>query len=977
MEPLEFLAAVLPFAENYYCVAEFDSRQKEHIFGNSLEELAANAAQFDRDQKDAYFALAAYKHSGDRTAENAKVMRSFFLDIDCAEDGPKTYATKEDGLAALNAFLGKTGLNRLGAPLVVDSGGGYHVYWPLTANVEIFAWKPVAERFKRLCKQEGLKIDMSVPADAARVLRVPGTTNWKRVRKYGITLPVVVWQEPKPEMFEFDAFASMVTEMLQEPMPVFDTLPGKRPTLPKNATTIKLFENSATFFKTILQKTAKGEGCGQLKYYLDNAQDDGMEPLWRGMLSIAIKCEDGVKAANFLTDRHPYTKERMAQKLREIKGPYPCVKFDSENPGVCAGCKHFGKITNPLALGREVQVETEEKILTATPVEHDGSGSGVEAPEVTYVRPSPPRGFAYGRQGGVYREVETATEDGDSVTEQKMILAYDLFIMDILKPVGGDHTVHMVALRPEGAVDILFPQKVVISKEELAKALAAQNIIAAFGAGNDAHLFTYVRACVENYSAERGAVGVPASYGWQKDGTFVHHNTIYSMDNVLRKIPMPGLENVFQATDRQGTLDGWRRRFSLLASSSLNTIDVLHPLLACAMSGFGSVLMEFTGIDGMTFHLGHRESGTGKSYTLRMAASVWGHPNRYRVNAATSDVAMLQRAGLLNSEPLISDEITTKNREKLEWFPTFCFSYSEGGGKDRMEGGANKERINTSFWKGLCLMASNTIVLDYMTGTRKHSSEGELRRMLEYNPRMKLRWTDAELALIKTYDDNYGVAGPLFIQWVLQNRETVKRVLAEVSARLKKEFNIVDDERFWLAGCTANVAAAILLGDNYAGIINLPVEGIIRSLKKMVTEQRGQMQGSVRTAEDILSDYTTAFYGNLVVFSAADPLGARFGDDTLVEKNTLKTKVAGRVEHEVSPGYVDFYIEEQQLKGHCAAMGYGYVDFKAELELKYHVQYIKRFDLLRKTNGPPMRVNVVKISQPKSVYDATHEKTED
>lgn len=977
MEPLEFLAAVLPFAENYYCVAEFDSRQKEHIFGNSLEELAANAAQFDRDQKDAYFALAAYKHSGDRTAENAKVMRSFFLDIDCAEDGPKTYATKEDGLAALNAFLGKTGLDKLGAPLVVDSGGGYHVYWPLTANVEISVWKPVAERFKRLCKQEGLKIDFSVPADAARVLRVPGTTNWKRVRKYGITLPVVVWQEPKPEMFEFDAFASMVTEMLQEPMPVFDTLPGKRPTLPKNATTIKLFENSATFFKTILQKTAKGEGCGQLKYYLDNAQDDGMEPLWRGMLSIAIKCEDGVKAANFLTDRHPYTKERMAQKLREIKGPYPCVKFDSENPGVCAGCKHFGKITNPLALGREVQVETEEKVLTVAPAETNTRVDEAEPAQVTYVRPTPPRGFAYGRQGGIYREVETPTEDGDSVTEQKMILTYDLFIMDILKPVGGDHTVHMVALRPEGAVDILFPQKVIISKEELAKALAAQNIIAAFGAGNDAHLFTYVRACVENYSAERGAVGVPSSYGWQKDGTFVHHNTIYSEDNLLRKIPMPGLENVYQATGRDGTLDGWRKRFSLLASSSLNTPDVLHPLLACAMSGFGSVLMEFTGIDGMTFHLGHRESGTGKSYTLRMAASVWGHPNRYRVNAATSDVAMLQRAGLLNSEPLISDEITTKNREKLEWFPTFCFSYSEGGGKDRMEGGANKERINTSFWKGLCLMASNTIVLDYMTGARKHSSEGELRRMLEYNPRMKLRWTDAELALIKTYEDNYGVAGPLFIQWVMHNREIVMSMLAKVSARLKKEFDIVDDERFWLAGCTANVTAAILLGDNYAGIINLPVEGIIKALKKMVTEQRGQMQGSVRTAEDILSDYTTAFYGNLVVFSAADPTGIRFGDDTLVEKNTLKSRVAGRVEHDVAPGYVDFYIEEQQLKGHCAAMGYGYLDFKAELELKYAVQYIRRFDLLRKTNGPPMRVNVLKISQPKDEFDAATGKADD
>jgi hypothetical protein len=968
MKPLDFLAAVLPFAENYYCIAEFDSRKKEHIFGSSLEELAANAAQFDRDEKDAYFALAAYKHSGDRTAENAKVMRSFFLDIDCAEDGPKTYADKETGSVAFNAFLGKTGLDKLGVPLVVDSGGGYHVYWPLTANVDIAAWKPVAENFKRLCKQEGLKIDFSVPADAARVLRVPGTTNWKRVRKYGITLPVVVWQQPSPEVFSFDEFAKIVRENLINIPPVqdFEAIPGKKPTLPATANTLKLFENSSTFFKSILSKSTKGEGCGQLVHYLENAAEDGMEPLWRGWLSIATKCEDGVKASNFLTERHPYTKERMAQKLREIKGPYPCTKFDSENPGICTGCKHFGKITNPLALGREVQVEVEEKVIQ---VVKQPTAPHEEATQVTYVRPTAPRGFSYGKTGGIYREETTTDEEGNKVTAQRMILPYDLFVMDILKPIDGDHTVHMVALRPEGAVDILFPQRVIIGKDELAKSLASQNIMAAFGAGNDAQLWMYVRGCVENYSSGRGAMGVPSNYGWQEDQSFVHHNLIYGADGSIRKIPMPGLENVFHATGRNGTLDGWRKRFLLLASSTYNKPEDLHPLLASACVGFGSIVMAFSGIDGMTFHLGHRESGTGKSYALRMAASIWGHPNRYRVGAATSDVAMLQRAGLLGSLALISDEITTKNRANLEWFPAFCFSYSEGGGKDRMEAGANKERINTSFWMGLALMASNTVVLDYMTGVRKHSSEGELRRVLEHNPRTKLRWTPAELELIKTYADSYGVAGPLFAQWAVKNRETIQRVYKEVEARLKVEFNIVDDERFWLAGCAADVTGAILAGDNYAGIVNLPIEGIIKALKGMVVEQRKLMRASVRTAEDVLSDYTTTFYGNLVVFSAADPIGARFGDDTLVEKNTLRNKVAGRVEHEVAPGYVDFYIEEQQLKAHCAAMGFSFSDFKLDIEKIYRVQYIPKFDLLRKTNGPPMRVNVVKISQPTELFE--------
>jgi len=49
--------------------------------------------------------------------------------------------------------------------------------------------------------------------------------------------------------------------------------------------------------------------------------------------------------------------------------------------------------------------------------------------------------------------------------KQRMILPYDLFAVDILNN-EGDHLVHMIATRPEGAIDILLPQKSVVSKDE-------------------------------------------------------------------------------------------------------------------------------------------------------------------------------------------------------------------------------------------------------------------------------------------------------------------------------------------------------------------------------------------------------------------------------------------------------------------------------------------------------------------------------
>ena len=53
-----------------------------------------------------------------------------FIDMD-------GYASKKDAAQALNAFLEKTGLDALGTPYVVASGGGLHCYWPLHEAVPI------------------------------------------------------------------------------------------------------------------------------------------------------------------------------------------------------------------------------------------------------------------------------------------------------------------------------------------------------------------------------------------------------------------------------------------------------------------------------------------------------------------------------------------------------------------------------------------------------------------------------------------------------------------------------------------------------------------------------------------------------------------------------------------------------------------------------------------------------------------------
>jgi len=952
MTPLEFLAVVLPSPEfGRYCVAELI--RKEHAFVQTLEETTAPIKRWHDSKLDVFFALATFGDEEKRLATNARYVKSLFIDMD-------GYASKKDAAQALSAFLEKTGMDALGNPYVVASGGGLHCYWPLTEAVPIDSWKPVAENFKRLCKQESLAIDMTVTADAARVLRVPETTNFKK--KYATPRPVRILSEG--DVFSFEGLASLIREKLAgsvyeaQSMPKLD-LAGTRPSAAPSATSVKLFENSVTKFKPIWLATQNSRGCGQLAHYVEHATEEGMEPIWRGLLSWAKVCEDGNKAAVWLSKMHPYEPERMNQKLQSIKGPYPCIKMDSENPGVCPTCPHWGKITNPLILGRELAVEVEEKEIE---VKLSSESTVTEKEIIKVMRPTPPRGYSYGANGGTFMERTVEDDEGVKSKKQVMLLPYELFVVDILNS-NGDHTVHLIALKPDGAVNITMPQRAVVSKDETVKALASQNIVASFGHNNDKNLFEYVRACVEEASTSKPAIKVPDSYGWQADNTYVYAGRIFSKGKPPVKVPMPGLENITVNTEPKGTLEAWRDFMNMLIAKKM------WGHIAVILAGAGAPFMRFTGIYGMTYHCASTESGTGKTLSLEAAASVWGHPTHYRTGKSTSPVAMQQRLGLLNSHPLITDEITAKNRAAPEWLPEFLLDMTEGRGKERMESGSNKERLNLSTWMTVCLMSSNTHVVDYLTGGRDHSSEGELRRLLEFTFEEELSWEPHEIEIIKSLQHNYGVAGYKLVEFMVEHADEFPTSVRESVAAMYTEFKATNDERFWMAGIGTAVQARNVF--KAAGIVEIPLRPVLNAFKKVVATMRASMKNSVRTAEDILNAYTRESYGSFVVVRpSTGGLMAELGSGQVIDQTITRNKILGRVEHGITAGYVDYFIEEQLLKSYCASTSFGYASFKRQLEDQFPIEYLKK-NMTAKTKGPPMRVTVMRVRRKMDEVDET------
>ena len=266
---------------------------------------------------------------------------------------------------------------------------------------------------------------------------------------------------------------------------------------------------------------------------------------------------------------------------------------------------------------------------------------------------------------------------------------------------------------------------------------------------------------------------IPDSCGWQSDNTFVYNSKVFYADGREIYVPTPDLDNVNQATAPTGTMENWQKVFKMLVAKEL------WEILAMALVGPASILMKFSGFRGCVYHLGSSDTGTGKSLALELAASFWGHPELYRVSQSTSAVASQQRQGILGSLPLITDEITAKSRKDFEWLPEFLLDLTQGKGKDRMEQGANRERLNKSVWNLLVLFSSNTHIFDYLSGQRKHASQAEMVRVLELTLNKKLKWTEEESAILDLLKNNYGVVGYNLIKWIVANRETAKEVFED------------------------------------------------------------------------------------------------------------------------------------------------------------------------------------------------------
>ena len=837
MDSHDFLSNVLP-DNGWYCLLAINGKNKKQKLYDSIGSAVYAARNFNKNGYDTYFALSSFKDDSNRTVDNVLHTQALFLDIDCGEDKAKNnkgYATKGTAINALQKFVRDTGLP---SPTVVDSGRGLHVYWALTEPVPYNEWFPAAERLKRLTVDEGLICDPAVTSDAARVLRVPQTNNYKD----NPPNPVKVLTDVV-KLHDFDVLTNLIGDVTPVPT-IFKPSEKMKALIKSDANLTGYDENYENSMKLIVDKTIAGEGCSQLGLILTH-QAEVDEPLWRAGLSIAKFCKNGDTIAHEISAKHPdYNKGETVKKLEGIAGPYLCDKFDSINPHICTKCQHWGNIRSPIVLGRRF---AEAPVAPVLAVGWDAEPTSTQL--TVDGRPRCPWPFKWGAKGaGVYMEVE---DNGESTT--MLIYDHDFYVRErINDPMGsGESIVFVLVLPYDGVREFTVPLEKLQNPTEMRKSLAREGVISPHAWG---HIESYVTKSVIQLQLERKAVDVNRQFGWTDDRqSFILGDRIFHAHREpTHNFPLKTTKHLFKALAGKGNIDQWSYMANCYAGTGMESRQMIVGM------GFGTALMDM--IDNVAccgFHIHSKGSGIGKTSCLDAAISVWGEPEVLRLKTKDTDNGRMKRTAMYKSILACTDEITNLSGENLS---DLVYALSSGQEKIRLNRDSEEMAVGGP-WSLIAITTANTSILERIA-MDKSNPNAEAQRVMECFfgrvPRPDVNEDKFNHALV----NNHGVAGPIFIQYVLDNYKEIKEALYKWRVKVIKRFRLTSENRFWSAGL-----ACILLGviiANKLGLVNYNMEKLSNYIGTVIEQNQLNVINQAESIEQIIGRYIATNLNGMV-----------------------------------------------------------------------------------------------------------------
>jgi hypothetical protein len=908
MDNFDLLAAVQP-EQGWYAVVGIKGESRQQEIVETREEFDEWVQHFQRTKRNVFFGVAKYKDGSSRKKDNVLAAKAFWLDIDC---GPgKEYDTQTEAIDALRDFCKSVGLPK---PILVNSGRGVHAYWPLTEQVTRDEWEPVAKRLKEVCATQGLLVDNSC-VEIARILRVPGTMNFK-----GDTpVPVSVIHVGKP--VAYDTFRKTLGVKEQ---------PALMPRSGRGLSPLaqQLRDNIQSSFTRIMKR---GDGgCAQLNSCYEE-RETLSEPRWFDALSVAKFCKDRDKAVHRLSADHPdYDPDKTEQKLKHIVGPHTCDVFESNNPGGCTGCPHKGKIKSPISLGKFIEEATEE--------DNTFEDEAVNGMVTVYKVPEYPFPYARGKNGGIYRK-----PDGEEA-EPMLVYPYDLYVVKRMRDPNEGGVVLLRSHTPkDGVEEFTIPNSKITEPTEVRKELARRDIL--LGRKQFDMLVDYIIRSYQELRHKRKAEQMRNQFGWADgDNKFIVGDREISVEGTYHSPPSSVTKVLTDHMVPTGTLEKWQEVFNLYGRRGLEGAAF------AAATAFGAPLLKFSGQRGAIINLVNTNSGTGKTTTLHMCNSVWGHPEKLCAKKDDTFNSKVFKIGVLCTLPVTFDEMSNTEPKQLS---ELAYLITQGTGKDRMKASSNELRMNLTSWQTIALCSSNHSFYEKLEFL-KDTPQGEMMRIIEYS----LGYSDAiDTETGKQMFDhqlleNYGHAGDIYARYLVSNFEEVKKLYLAVQNTLDTHLKLTQRERFWSATVAANIAGIKIA--NHIKLIDWDLAAIFKWACDMIRTLRNDTVPPIDVDNEVLGHFLLSHMDNILIVNDGVDRRSKMQQVPLLEP---RQEVMVRYE----PDTEKVYISVPAFRRYCSQRNIGYRETIKKLKERgvYIESGQKRMTKGMKMNVPPVQAMIL------------------
>lgn len=748
----------------------------------------ANIARWDAEPNTTVYytigAMANHSYTDDkgrtkwrRTQECATWFKTLALDLDIGEDKP--YKTQKEGWAAMAAALTTIGMPD---PMVVSSGRGIHLYWPLTEKIGRDHWVKASTALRMALEENNVVIDTSKIHDPSMVLRPVGTNHKKQVP----------WKpvECKRDCPDY------------EPVALFGVLKPWFGKVPKTAAPArKAGKGKSSIMDAVLNSNdviidAVASRCAQVGALVasggvhDAAGRPVEEPLWRASLGLAKHATDVQEAVIKLAGKHQdFDLDANMAKIEgwHGTGPTTCAKFEQLCAKGCEGCPHRGQITSPAQLS----------VATETTVETDAGEEVVFTLPKSYVV----------NNHQVFREVKTeitttdanGNEVAQEVIELDLVSAYEMHITGVYHDEKSGKSAFKLLIKypMEGWKEKAHEMAVIAAVGKEFNTFLLDRQVYVKNIGQQEKLRGYLMDYLTMVQQQAPTGHDYTAFGWQDDGSFMCGQTIINSPVGATDTRLRGAATHFNGmVGPMGSRDAWVGAMDLLNAPGTDTIRSAVLLATAGLLGPAS------GNAQLVVSIYSTETTTGKTLSLIAINSMLGKPRDLLLNKKDTPNAMAKLRGVLNHLPACMDEVTTMADDEMV---DMVYDLSSGREKIRMTKNGDLREPET--WGGPTFITTNISVPQKVEGAQA-GSEPLKARCLELpqhdrtfvTPREGQAHSDA-YEFFEIVSKNNGWAFPELVEAVAaMGGPQVLWDKAEASFESTFNFQFMPQERFYRTG---------------------------------------------------------------------------------------------------------------------------------------------------------------------------------